>query len=77
MMPFGGDHRQEVGVIDDEIRAYDDEGAERERSARDGGSLEFVRTQELLRRLRPPAPADVLAVGDGPGVYAAWLAEAG
>lgn len=39
--------------------------------------LEFARTQELLQRYLPPPPAEILDVGGGPGVYAAWLARAG
>lgn len=41
------------------------------------GQLEFLRTQELLRRLLPAAPAAVLDVGGGTGVHAAWLAADG
>lgn len=41
------------------------------------GRLEFERTKELLARFLPPAPARVLDVGGGPGVYAAWLASLG
>lgn len=41
------------------------------------GRLELVRTQELLRRHLPAAPADVIDVGGGPGVHAAWLAGDG
>lgn len=41
------------------------------------GQLEFLRTQELLRRLLPAAPATVLDVGGGTGVHAAWLAADG
>ncbi|MDP9363603.1 MAG: class I SAM-dependent methyltransferase [Chloroflexota bacterium] len=64
-------------MIDDEIRAYDDRGGERGRLVEGGESLVLVRTRELLRRYLPPAPADVLDVGGGAGVYAAWLAAAG
>jgi len=39
--------------------------------------LELVRTLELLERFLPPAPADVLDVGGGPGVYAAALTDRG
>jgi SAM-dependent methyltransferase len=39
--------------------------------------LEFVRTMELLDRFLPPAPARVLDIGGGPGVYAAPLAKRG
>lgn len=41
------------------------------------GRLELVRTRELLRRHLPAAPADVVDVGGGPGVHAAWLAGDG
>ena len=41
------------------------------------GRLERVRSQELLLRHLPHAPARVLDVGGGPGVYAAWLASLG
>jgi len=65
-------------VIDDEIRAYYDLGQERERLASDGsGTLEWARTRELLRRYLPPAPAESIDIGGGPGAYAAWLAREG
>ncbi|HWG23487.1 class I SAM-dependent methyltransferase [Actinospica sp.] len=41
------------------------------------GRLELERTKELLLRFLPPAPARVLDVGGGPGVYAAWLVSLG
>lgn len=46
-------------------------------SASADGVLEMARTQELLRRRLPPAPADVLDVGGGPGTHARWLSEDG
>jgi ubiquinone/menaquinone biosynthesis C-methylase UbiE len=39
--------------------------------------LEFARTQELIRRYLKSAPAVVLDVGGGSGVYSAWLADLG
>jgi len=41
------------------------------------GRLEMVRTQELLRRYLPPAPARILDIGGGPGSHARWLVKAG
>jgi hypothetical protein len=41
------------------------------------GRLELLRTQELLRRYLPPAPAKILDVGGGPGVHAKWLVADG
>ncbi len=68
---------RESSVIDGDMRRYYERGRERERLTRGGGTLELVRTQELLQRYLPPPPANVLDVGGGPGVYAAWLARAG
>ena len=39
--------------------------------------LELARTQELILRHLPPAPARVVDVGGGSGAYAAWLAGLG
>ena len=64
-------------MIDEEIQRYYDRGEERERLVGGGGTLELVRTRELLGRYLPAAPADVLDVGGGPGVYATWLAGKG
>jgi ubiquinone/menaquinone biosynthesis C-methylase UbiE len=50
---------------------------EQDRLAEGVGELERVRTQELLTRHLPPAPATVLDVGGAAGVYALWLARQG
>ncbi|MFF5278762.1 class I SAM-dependent methyltransferase [Streptomyces sp. NPDC000133] len=41
------------------------------------GRMELARTQELLRRFLPPAPARVLDVGGGTGIHAEWLVKDG
>ncbi|GAA2635731.1 class I SAM-dependent methyltransferase [Paractinoplanes durhamensis] len=41
------------------------------------GRLEFLRTQELIRRHLPAAPLRILDVGGATGVHAAWLAADG
>lgn len=41
------------------------------------GRLEFLRTQELIRRWVSTSAAHVLDVGGGTGVHAAWLAQDG
>ena len=41
------------------------------------GRIEYLRTQELLRRFLPGPPAAVLDVGGGTGVHARWLSEDG
>jgi len=63
--------------MEEAIRAYYESGIELGRLERGYWRLEFARTKELLLRYLPPAPARVLDVGGGPGVYAAWLADAG
>jgi SAM-dependent methyltransferase len=59
------------------MRAYYERGEERERLAGPRGQLEFERTQEILLRHLPPAPAVVADIGGGPGRYALWLATLG
>jgi SAM-dependent methyltransferase len=72
-MPGMGAHE-----IAPEILAYYESAAEAERlSASADGTLEMVRTQELLRRYLPAASARVLDVGGGPGAHARWLLEGG
>jgi SAM-dependent methyltransferase len=52
-------------------------GGEQGRLDEDYFPLERARTQELLLRRLPPAPAVVLDVGGGAGAYSFWLAELG
>lgn len=70
--------RQPVIVIDPAIESHYGTGYERSRLFPGGRpSLEFVRSMELLDRLLPPPPVQVLDVGGGPGTYAAPLARRG
>jgi SAM-dependent methyltransferase len=62
--------------VDADIAAYYARGAERERLLT-VSPLERARTEVLLERHLPPAPALVLDVGGGPGAYATWLAARG
>jgi ubiquinone/menaquinone biosynthesis C-methylase UbiE len=39
--------------------------------------LEHARTQEILLRHLPPAPATIIDAGGGAGIYACWLAAQG
>ncbi|MDQ3696181.1 MAG: class I SAM-dependent methyltransferase [Chloroflexota bacterium] len=64
-------------MIDPEIALYYNRGDERERLTAGGDSLELVRTKELIERVLPAPPVEVLDVGGGTGVYAAWLARLG
>jgi ubiquinone/menaquinone biosynthesis C-methylase UbiE len=64
--------------LDAEILEHYEEGLERDRLLGGGaGRLEYLRTRELLARYLPPAPATVLDVGGGAGVYALPLAREG
>lgn len=66
-------------MLSSEVRDYYansfDEGARLSAAAE--GRLEMLRTQELLRRFLPPAPARVLDVGGATGVHAQWLVKDG
>ena len=41
------------------------------------GELERVRTQEIIARYLPPAPAQILDVGGAVGAYSLWLLDRG
>jgi ubiquinone/menaquinone biosynthesis C-methylase UbiE len=62
---------------DSPVAAHYATGYERDRLGTGPGRLERVRTQEILTRYLPRAPARVVDVGGGPGVYSAWLAALG
>jgi SAM-dependent methyltransferase len=63
---------------DQAMREYYDLGKESDRLAESArGRLEFERTQEILLRALPPAPATIADIGGGPGRYALWLAGLG
>jgi ubiquinone/menaquinone biosynthesis C-methylase UbiE len=56
---------------------YESEIVEAERLTRGAGRLEFVRTQEIIRRHLPPGSLYIVDVGGGAGVHAEWLADDG
>jgi SAM-dependent methyltransferase len=62
---------------DSPIAAHYATGHEEGRLGRGPGQLERIRTQDILTRYLPPAPARVVDVGGGPGAYSAWLATLG
>jgi SAM-dependent methyltransferase len=64
-------------MVDAEILAYYEHGQERDRLASGRQRIEFLRIWDLLERYLPAAPARVLDVGGGAGVYAIPLAAAG
>ena len=61
----------------DEIVRHYNQADEASRLRTGWFQLEQVRTQELILRHIPPAPATVLDVGGGAGAYACWLASRG
>lgn len=61
----------------DEIRDYYACDREHDRLSHDLGAVEFVRTLDVLERVLPPAPAKVLDIGGGTGVYARELLKTG
>lgn len=63
--------------IPEEVRAHYADGYEARRLVRGAGRPELLRTRELIMRYLPPAPAIVLDIAGGPGVYATWLARLG
>jgi ubiquinone/menaquinone biosynthesis C-methylase UbiE len=64
-------------MVDVEILKYYEHGLERDRLTSGRQRIEFLRIWDLLERYLPPAPARVLDVGGGAGVYALPLAAAG
>jgi len=61
----------------DDILQHYNQAQEAQRLFQGSGPLELARTQEILQRYLPPAPAVILDVGGGPGVYSCWLASLG
>ncbi len=64
-------------LVPTEIDSHYGQGVEAGRLTSSYGSLELLRTQEILTRFLPDPPATICDVGGGPGVYAAWLARLG
>jgi SAM-dependent methyltransferase len=60
--------------LDPDISAHYGLGLEQARLV---DRLEYVRTRELLARVLPPPPADVVDIGGGAGVYALPLVQEG
>ena len=60
-----------------DIQAYYERGGEWDRLVAGTGRLEFLRTWDVLTRVLPEAPAEVLDVGGATGVYAGPLATVG
>jgi ubiquinone/menaquinone biosynthesis C-methylase UbiE len=65
------------GQDDSPLFAHYATGYEARRLEEGAGQLERARTQDVLMRYLPRAPAEVADVGGGTGVYASWLAAQG
>lgn len=59
------------------MREHYDQGVEEGRLQAGMGALERLRTMDILSRTLPKAPAAILDIGGGPGVYAGLLAQQG
>jgi ubiquinone/menaquinone biosynthesis C-methylase UbiE len=64
-------------LLSDDALTHYARGREQERLSKGAGQLELTRTQEILNRYLPPAPAVIFDVGGGTGVYSYWLAQQG
>lgn len=64
-------------MITSEILNHYNDGKEEHRLTLSLGRLERIRTWEIMERYLPPAPARVLDVGGGTGVYALPLCARG
>ncbi|MFC5907916.1 class I SAM-dependent methyltransferase [Streptacidiphilus monticola] len=64
-------------ALTEEILSFYEQGQEDRRLRVGTGRLELLRTQDVLRRLLPPAPASIVDVGGGSGIHAEWLAAEG
>ena len=64
-------------ILPSEVMNYYEQVQEANRLLRIGSQVELIRTQELLNRFLPPAPATILDVGGGAGIHAFWLAQKG
>lgn len=63
--------------IDPNVTNFYQQTPEESRLQYGPGQLEEARTRELIERHLPKAPAEIIDVGGGAGVYAFWLAERG
>lgn len=59
------------------VAAHYEAVSEETRLLTGSGRLEFARSQEILLRYLPPAPALVLDIGGAAGIYSSWLASLG
>ncbi len=63
--------------LDNVIGYYNKEFSENDRLKSNWGQLEYIRSQEIIKRYLPKPPAIILDVGGGSGIYSRWLAKKG
>jgi len=63
--------------LPDVLKHYQQQVEEDSRLRSGWFQLEFARTKDMIQRHLPPAPAIVLDVGGGSGIYSYWLAALG
>jgi SAM-dependent methyltransferase len=66
-----------IAEMQREIIEHYQEGREEGRLFSGPGILERVRTEEIIARFLPAAPARIADIGGGPGTYALWLLRQG
>ena len=71
------DHASDDTLLAPEVVAHYAGGYEEHRLTARTDQIELHRTQALLARYLPPAPAIIYDVGGGAGVHALWLAQRG
>lgn len=64
-------------TVENEMRAFYNEGRELDRLVKGIGPLEFARTKDLIARYIPPPPGTIFDVGGAHGTYSFWLAGLG
>jgi ubiquinone/menaquinone biosynthesis C-methylase UbiE len=80
MHPFGKSMKSKADqkrILLQDIQGYYEMGHEASRLSSSEGELEFVRSQEIIKRFLPEPPSVILDIGGGPGKYACWLAKEG
>jgi ubiquinone/menaquinone biosynthesis C-methylase UbiE len=63
--------------LDKVIGYYREFFNENDRLKNNWGQLEYLRSQEIIRRYIPKPPAIILDIGGGSGIYSCWLAKNG
>jgi SAM-dependent methyltransferase len=67
----------EYRMPDEMLDYYRERQPEQTRLVEGPGQIEFLRTQEIVRRYLPAGPLDILDVGGANGIHSEWLAGDG